>query len=50
MGHDRLREPGRPVKIGARLKSQHGWSDVVIRNVSTRGILGVCPAPPERGD
>ena len=44
------REARQPVTIGARLKSGHGWSDVLIRNVSARGMLGQCDAPPARGD
>ena len=50
MSAQRAREPRKPVRIGARLKSGRGWSDVVIRNVSARGVMGECPAPPERGD
>lgn len=50
MSAQRAREPRKPVQIGARLKSGRGWSDVVIRNVSARGVMGQCPAPPERGD
>jgi hypothetical protein len=44
------REIRQPVRIGARLKSGRGWTDVVIRNVSPRGIMGRCAAPPARGD
>lgn len=50
MSAHRAREPRKPVRIGARLKSGRGWSDVVLRNVSARGVMGQCPAPPERGD
>ncbi len=50
MAGKHVREPRKPVKIGARLKSERGWSDIVIRNVSSRGMMGICPAPPERGD
>lgn len=50
MSAHRAREPRKPVRIGARLKSGQGWSDVVLRNVSPRGVMGECPAPPERGD
>jgi hypothetical protein len=49
MSAQRAREPRKPVRIGARLKSGRGWSDVVLRNVSARGVMGQCPAPP-RGD
>ena len=50
MSAHRAREPRQPVRIGARLKSGQGWSDVVLRNVSARGVMGQCPEPPERGD
>ena len=50
MSAHRAREPRQPVRIGARLKSGQGWRDVVLRNVSARGVMGECPAPPERGD
>jgi hypothetical protein len=50
MSAHRAREPRQPVRIGARLKSGRGWSDVVLRNVSARGVMGQCPQPPERGD
>jgi hypothetical protein len=50
MSAHRTREPRQPVRIGARLKSGRGWSDIVLRNVSARGVMGQCPAPPARGD
>ena len=50
MSAHRTREPRQPVRIGARLKSGRGWSDIVLRNVSARGVMGQCAAPPERGD
>lgn len=50
MSAHRTREPRQPVRIGARLKSGRGWSDVVLRNVSARGVMGQCTAPPARGD
>lgn len=50
MSAHRSREPRQPVRIGARLKSGLGWSDVVLRNVSARGVMGECAAPPARGD
>ena len=50
MSAHRAREPRQPVTIGARLKSGRGWSDIVLRNVSARGVMGQCPAPPARGD
>lgn len=44
------RERRQPVRIAGRLKSGRGWSDVVIGNVSSRGMMGVCATPPARGD
>ena len=44
------REIRQPVKIGARLKSGRGWSNVVLRNVSPHGVMGLCDPPPARGD
>jgi hypothetical protein len=38
------------VRIGARLRSGQGWSDVVLHNVSTRGVMGECRQPPARGE
>jgi hypothetical protein len=42
MAANRAREPRQPVRIGARLRSGQGWSDVVLHNVSTRGVMGEC--------
>jgi hypothetical protein len=50
MAVQRPREIRQPVRIGARLRSARGWGDVVIRNVSSRGVMGECGAPPVRGD
>lgn len=49
MAH-KAREKRRPVRIAARLRRASGWSDLVIRNVSPRGMMGQCADPPERGD
>ena len=46
----KARERRQPVRIAGRLKSGRGWSDVVIGNVSSRGMMGVCTPPPARGD
>ena len=40
------REDRRPVTVPARLRSETGWSDVTIANVSSRGMLLRCVAPP----
>jgi len=50
MSAQRAREPRLPVRIGARIKSGRGWRDVVIRNVSARGVMGECESAPARGD
>ena len=50
MSAHRAREPRLPVRIGARIKSGPGWRDVVIRNVSARGVMGECATAPARGD
>jgi len=50
MSAHRTRESRQPVRIGARIKSGREWSDAVLRNVSARGVMGECPAPPARGD
>jgi hypothetical protein len=44
----RKREDRVPVAISARMRAGAGWSDIVIRNVSPRGMLvrAGCPAPP----
>lgn len=46
----RTRETRRPVSIGARLRKETGWSDAVVRDISTRGVMAVCSAPPMRGE
>lgn len=40
------REDRRPVSVPARLRSETGWSDVTIGNVSSRGMMLRCVAPP----
>jgi len=40
------REDRRPVSVPARLRSEAGWSDVTIGNVSSRGLMLRCVAPP----
>lgn len=35
----KAREPRRRVMVAARMRTQDGWSDVLIRNVSSRGML-----------
>ena len=40
------REDRRPISVPARLRSETGWSDVTIGNVSSRGMMLRCVAPP----
>jgi hypothetical protein len=40
------REDRRTVAVPARLRSEAGWSDVTIGNVSSRGMMLRCVAPP----
>ena len=40
------REDRRPVSVRARLRTEAGWSDVTIGNVSSRGLLLRCVSPP----
>ena len=35
----KAREPRRRVMVAGRMRTQEGWSDVLIRNVSSRGML-----------
>lgn len=46
----RTREMRRPVNIGARMRKDAGWSDAVVRDISTRGVMAICSAPPMRGE
>jgi hypothetical protein len=46
----KTRADRRAVSIAARLRCSRGWSDVVIRNVSSSGLMGASPNPPARGD
>jgi hypothetical protein len=43
----RKREPRRRVMLPARLRAPSGWTDVSIRNISSRGMLlhGMCCVP-----
>jgi len=50
MAAQRARESRQPVRIGARLRNGQGWSDMVLRNVSARGMMGECRTPLRRGE
>jgi len=43
------REPRHPVMIQARMRSGSEWSDVIIHNVSRRGMMLRASNPPVRG-
>jgi hypothetical protein len=43
------REQRRPVRLSVRFKTDNGWGDAQIRNISTGGMMAVCERPPRRG-
>lgn len=43
------RDPRHLARLSAQLRKDHGWHDVIIGNVSARGIMLKCPHPPLRG-
>ncbi len=45
----RPREPRRNVLIKARMRVGASWSDICIRNTSSRGLLVQAGTPPQRG-
>ena len=45
----RTRETRQPVRLRARMRTGQTWSDVTIRNVSSRGMLLSCDTPPPKG-
>lgn len=45
----RFREARRPVNLTARMRTERGWCDIVIRNVSSGGFMAQCTMPPRRG-
>lgn len=45
----RFRETRRPVNLAAQMRTERGWSDIIIRNVSSGGFMAQCPVPPRRG-
>lgn len=44
----KFRDPRKSVSLKSRLHSDHGWTDVTIANVSTRGLMLVCESPPAK--
>lgn len=45
----KTREPRRSVNITVRIKSDYGWGDAKVRNISSRGMMIHCEEPPRRG-
>ena len=45
----RFREARRPVVLNARMRTERGWCDIVIRNLSSGGFMAQCNSPPKRG-
>ncbi len=45
----RQREDRIPVSLEARMRTEAGWTDIVIRNVSPRGMLVKAETPPPAG-
>lgn len=43
------REQRKSVNLTVRVRSDYGWGDARIRNVSSRGMMVLCEAPPKRG-
>jgi hypothetical protein len=48
MGSLKPREERRKTAVRARLRTDRGWSDVTIGNVSSRGLLLLCVTPLPR--
>lgn len=44
------REARNATHLPARYNSEGVWSDVLILNVSSRGLMGACHNPPKRGE
>ena len=49
MSATKLREPRVPVLLSVRVKTDFGWGDAHVQNVSTRGMMATCITPPSRG-
>lgn len=49
MGLPKTREERRNLVLPARLRDDAGWRDVTICNVSSRGLMAKCAAPPPKG-
>jgi hypothetical protein len=49
MGSQKQRETRQVVFLNARLRTDEGWSDVTICNLSARGLMAKCAKPPPKG-
>jgi hypothetical protein len=49
MGSQKQRERRQVVFLSARLRTDDGWSDITICNVSSRGLMAKSSAPPAKG-
>lgn len=45
----KLREPRVAVRLSVRVKTDFGWGDAHVHNVSSRGMMATCATPPTRG-
>jgi hypothetical protein len=43
------REPRQEVRVSARIKTDEGWGDAQILNISSRGAMAASLSPPSRG-
>ncbi|MBD3730621.1 MAG: hypothetical protein IE933_13050 [Sphingomonadales bacterium] len=50
MAHYPPREARKPVRLAARLNHDGAWSDVMILNVSRKGLMAQGRRPPRRGE
>jgi hypothetical protein len=49
MGSHKQRERRQVVFLAAQLRSDGGWSDITICNISSRGVMAKSAAPPPKG-
>lgn len=50
MGSQKQREQRQVVMLNARMRTEEGWSDVTICNLSPRGAMAKALTPPQKGD
>jgi hypothetical protein len=49
MGSQKQRDMRQVVFLNARLRTDEGWSDITICNLSARGLMAKCAKPPAKG-